>query len=189
MILLRFLALLLIGQLLIAAPTAARAGEAASLEHKIKAAYLYNFSRFVTWPAERTNSGSVKLTVCTFGEDRFGNALDALAGKIIRGRELDVARQVTFDDIANCALLFFEDGSSPATELLTACQERNILTVGNGEEFTKLGGVIRFKLREKSERFQESVNVSFEINKDAADRSDLKISSRLLQLASAANRT
>lgn len=176
------LALLLTCQFLIGTPVAASPEKAPALEYQVKAAYIYNFTRFVTWPSNGADPASAPIRVCTFGEDPFGDALDRIGAKPAKGRLLEVSRLVTPDEIESCQVLFVGD-QRDLTEILTRTERSNVLTVGEGKEFTELGGIIRFKIDEERRRFQERASVSFEINTDAAARSGLQMSSRLLNLA------
>jgi hypothetical protein len=149
---------------------------AAAPEYQVKAAFLYNFAKFVEWPAE-TLQGASALRVCVFGGDPFGPALPAtLQGKTVQERPVVVARPTTVADMAACHILFV--GSSEDHEvprLLPSLAGSGVLTVGESQEFARQGGMITFH--------RDGNKVRFEINADAAERAGLRISSQLLKLA------
>jgi hypothetical protein len=94
-----------IGWLLIA--TASLWGQSSKpTDYQVKAAYLYNFGRFVEWPANATGKGDL-FTVCILGKDPFGSVLDkALAGETIGGKSVVAKRISTPQESGNCQILF-----------------------------------------------------------------------------------
>jgi hypothetical protein len=159
---------------------AARAQEGAgSVEYPVKAAFLYNFMRYVQWP-ERS---AAEMTVCILGRDPFGPAIDrALVGKAVGGRQVTVRRLATAATSQACAVLFV-----PASAMREwgAAHSRlggePVLTVGETRGFTEAGGVIGFVV--------EANRLQFEVNQSAADAARLRLSSRLLGLAHSVRRT
>lgn len=148
----------------------APAAQPVSREYLVKAAFLYNFVKFVEWPS-RTASGPI--VICVAGRNPFGTILaDTIRGEIVAGRTLE-ARVILEPDDA-CHVTFIPAGAN-AGAYLRAARGAAILTVGEAPGFIEQGGLIRFYL--------EGGGVRFEINRDGADRAGLRISSRLLQLA------
>ncbi len=147
-----------------------------SREYQIKAAFLFNFARFVEWPAAAFGSSDSPLSLCVLGEDPFGSALDeTVRGEKVRDRRLEVRRTSEVVDLDACQLVFVSASErSRLAEILSALGSRSVLTVGEVEEFAARGGVINFVLVDN--------RVRFEINPGAAKRSGLKISSELLRL-------
>ena len=144
-------------------------------EYKIKAAFLYNFSRFVTWPEEPgKNEGKFKL--CTFGGDPFGQLLDALAGKSIHKSSLEINRIGSLDEVRDCQVVFISTINGGNLEyVMSSLREQPTLTVSDINGFTAHGGIIQFTLVNNKVRFN--------INLDAANHAGLTISSKLLSLA------
>jgi hypothetical protein len=147
-----------------------------SLEYRVKAAYLLNFTRYVEW----TEFGPDKaLTVCVLGTDPFGRILDAtLAGRTAQGRPLQVQRIQTAAQAGGCEMVFVSRETwirNPGT--LKALQNAGSLTVGESEQFARAGGVIGFVILDQTVRFV--------VNDEARDRAGLRISSRMLSLAAA----
>jgi hypothetical protein len=154
---------------LVLAGTCAGAQEV-SLEYRLKAAYLLNFTKFVEWPPAASPH---PFRMCLAGHDPFGEALAvALRGETVGGRSIDVRVIVTPE--AGCDMLFVPH-DVPATPFLRAARGSPTLTVGEMPRFTAQGGVINFVLQDGTVRFQ--------INPEEAERAGLRISSHLLRLA------
>ena len=149
---------------------AAAVAQEISLEYQVKAAYLFNFTKFVDWPADAIAPGA-PLTICVAAPNPFGRALEeTIRGEVVGGRTL--ATRVVRDP-AGCHVLFVPDGVS-AAPLLRDARTRPILTVGESEDFLRDGGVINFVM--------QGGKVRFDISPEAAERAQLRVSSRLLRL-------
>jgi uncharacterized protein DUF4154 len=140
------------------------------LEYRLKAEYLLNFTRFVEWPAER--NAVAHRTICVASQNPFGRVLtDTVRGERVAGRpvQVKVVREST-----GCHVLFVPR-SVPHEPFLRGSRDAAVLTVGEAPEFLRDGGIVNFVL--------EDGKVRFEIDREAADRVHLTISSRLLRLA------
>jgi hypothetical protein len=146
-------------------------------EYDVKAAFLYNFAKFVEWPAQVYKTPSDPIVICVLGENPFGRALeDAVMGKSVEGRKLVVRQVHDGKQSGDCQILFIcASEKKHWRSILEEVKTSGILTVGETEEFTASGGVISFKL--------EDGKVRFLINTDAAEQAKLRISSKLLSLA------
>jgi hypothetical protein len=145
-------------------------------EYRVKAAFLYNFAKFVEWPPETFQSPTDPLVICTLGYDPYRRALEeTVRDKTIQGRTFSV-RQVSDVEQANTCQIFFVSAaeSKRAAAMLPRLKTTGVLTVGEAEGFAASGGVINFKT--------ENGRVRFEINVTAAERAKLRISSKLLSL-------
>ncbi len=146
-------------------------------EYQIKAAFLFNFARFVEWPERAFPGPRTPLSICILGEDPFGGELDRMvAGKNVEGHPVDVRRLRREAETAGCHVLFLgaaENDRAPG--VLAALGGSPTLTVGEQSAFGDAGGTIAMSL--------EKSRVAFEVNLAAAGRAGLKISSRLLKLA------
>ena len=153
-------------------------GEPPPLEFQVKAAFLYNFAKFVNWPPEVFRDPDSAFVICLVDEEPFAQALEqAVLGKTVEGRAFQVRRLSSPDEAGSCQMLHLgATGSSRLTSLPRSIREAPILTIGDDAGFTRQGGIINFIIREH--------RVGFEINPDAAGRAGLRISSKLLQLAS-----
>ena len=146
------------------------AAQEPSLEYQVKAAYLYNFVKFIEWPAAARQG---PLTICLAGANRFGTTLEELVrGESIEGRA--IAARVIQAPQADCDVVFVPRGVA-AGEYLRAARNAPVLTVGESSDFVSQGGIINFVL--------DAGMVRFEIDQAAARRAGLQISSRLLRLA------
>ena len=145
-------------------------------EYQVKALFLYNFARYVEWPAQSFKAANDPIVICILGQNPFGGALDqAISGKVVAGRPL-VVRNVSDIQSGNCNLLFVDASERRRFRSMAGrIKGSGILTVGEVQGFTDDGGVINFKL--------EDGKVRFEIDVDAAGREQLHISSKLLSLA------
>jgi hypothetical protein len=161
--------------LVVAAVLATSAMAQAVDEYKVKAAFVFNFAKFIQWPTEAFKTPADPLMICVLGHDQMANSLqEAVTGKTIDGRPL-VVRQVTIGQISNdCNILFV--GASATKRFRSSLKESaGLLTVGETPGFATEGGVICFKL--------EDGKIRFEINVAAAEHQQLHISSKLLSLA------
>lgn len=141
-------------------------------EYQVKAAFLYNFARFVDWPSQAHRPGN--LTLCIVGTNPFGSAINVIAGKPVGNDKLSV-RQASPDNVADCQIVYIA-GSDSATldKVLASIRGRPIITVGDAKGFADGGAVFNF--------YSEDNKIRFEINIDAARRTGLSISSQLLRL-------
>ena len=151
------------------------ADEHQTTEYKVKAAFLYNFSRFITWP-EHASRDDGKFNLCILGGDPFGELLDALGGKSVQNNSLEIKRLDNLDQSHVCQIIFVsQTGASDIENIMSTLKDLPALTVSDIEGFTARGGIIEFKLVDKKVRFN--------INIDAANHAGLTISSKLLSLA------
>ena len=148
-----------------------------SREYQIKAAFLFNFIRFVEWPPAPSDLGSLHpLTVCALGPDSVGDAFAILEGQQIKGRTLAFKHLETSEEISACAAIFVERAAeSQLTDLLQNTSGTPLLTVGETRDFIDAGGIIAF-VYDKNE-------LRFEIDVGAAERAGIDIRSQLLTLA------
>ena len=162
--------------LLILAPRAG-AQTAPASENQLKTVFLYNFTKYVGWPAQAFDGAGAPLAVCVLGADPFGVALDdTLRGEMVNERKLSARRVARVDEVRGCQVLFISD--SEAHELpaiLNVLRGKPILTVGEMDQFAEKGGMIHLRKVENK--------IRLEINEESAARAGLKISSQLLKLA------
>ena len=168
-----------VGLLLAAALAAAGAGTASAQpvadESVIKAAFVYNFAKYTEWPEPLWNQ-SANLRLCTVGErGTFSAAVANLAAKPpVHGKAIEVRAVARPADVSNCHILVLA-GQERMTEWTRAVRLLPVLTIGESEGFAAAGGVIGL--------FAEGEKIKFEINREAAQRAGLKLSSQLLKLA------
>lgn len=155
-----------------------RAQTPAASEYDVKAAYLYNFGKFVQWPpGERRDAES--FDICVVGRDPFGAALDrAVAGATVDKRPVHARRLARAAAAKGCHVLFVGalDARQEA-DLLAAVADSDVLTVGDTSRFLDQGGMIRFVV--------DGSRVRFEVNLAPARAVGLTLSSDLLRVATA----
>ncbi|HEV2646456.1 MAG TPA: YfiR family protein [Acidobacteriaceae bacterium] len=146
----------------------------------VEAAYLYNFGKFIEWPAS-PDPANAPFSICVVGKDDFAATLDSLVhNDTINGRAI-VARQLaSIEDANGCQILFLGTSEQPRLARdLDAIKERSILTVSTIPGFVDRGGMIQFLIRDSRVRF--SVNLA------SATRAHLALSSELLKVAVSVN--
>jgi hypothetical protein len=167
---------LLLAAAVLAAPGRAAWAQPAVSESDVKAAFLYNFTKFVEWPPAAFADARSPLKICVLGEDPFGKTLRALMDEEVGGRPLSLLRLDNLSNPAACHVLFISRSEkNRLPQILAALGDTPVLTVGDTPEFFEQGGIINFIL--------EGSKVRFEINQEAAERVGIKISSKLLALA------
>ena len=147
-----------------------------SREYLIKAAILYNFAKFASWPAAAFSNDTAPLRICVIGADPFGPALESLNGKTVRNRALVTALIAKVEDAAACHILFVSASEKDRLgAILDTVSALPILTVADINQFANSGGIIA--LKEVDDRSRIEVNIG------AANLAGLKLSSKLLRLA------
>lgn len=148
-------------------------------EYQVKAAFLYNFARFIEWPTESFKDESSPLVVGVLGDDPFGGTLDqTINGKSINGRPLIARRLKWGQNLKDCHLLFIcSSEKKRLAQILDSLKGVGVVTVSDLNNFCQQGGLIGFALEENKVRFV--------INTEVAVQARLRISSKLLSLAKA----
>ncbi len=147
-------------------------------EYQVKAAYLYNFGKFVKWPESMADKSKF-FAVCVLGQDPFGSTLDSImAGEELEGKHLVVKRISAAQEADDCRILFISaNEESHLKEILQTIDESGVLTVSDIPSFSRRGGMIEFVI--------DGDKVRFEINLAKAEASRLTLSSQLLKVATA----
>jgi hypothetical protein len=157
---------------LAAAPMAQADDSEIAREDQLKAAYLFNFAKFVEWPAGAT----APIRVCFIGAPGVHESLtESVAGKKIGARTIVTRMLQIAETRIGCDVIYF-DVALDVNVLLQAAAGSTALTVSEANDFTRHGGIIRL--------FKHDNRLRFDINLDNARRAGLKISSNLLKLAS-----
>lgn len=147
-------------------------------EYEVKAAFLARFASFVEWPAD---SATGPLCIGIVGEDPFGRILDqAVSAKNLLGRPVTIKRLRANQRWEGCQVLFLSASEAKRIPSILSRVAPGTLTVGESPGFCESGGVIAFEMVENL--------VRFEINLEAAERAQLKISSKLISVARVARR-
>lgn len=148
-----------------------------STEYQVKAAFLYNFAKFIEWPPASFSSDSAPFLICVLGRDPFGKELQNITReKMVNGHRFEIDRLSDLQQIRGCHILFVSAAEkTPLTQILEKLRGASVLTVGDSQGFAEKGGMINFVL--------EDDRVRFEVNREAAGEAGLKISSKLLSVA------
>lgn len=156
-------------------PGSVRAEETNRLEYRIKAAYLYNFTKFITWP-EADAGGADPFSITIIGDDPFGGSLEPLTQKHVRKRPIQIFRQDNHEGVQKMDMLFVaSQNPDEIKKVLASVKDQATLTIGESPSFTRNGGMIRF--------YSEKKKIRFEINTKAIRHKGFKVSSQLLKLA------
>jgi hypothetical protein len=146
-------------------------------EYQIKAVFLFNFAQFVDWPPDAFPNAESPLVIGILGDDPFGPYLDeAVKGEKVNNRPMVIQRYRDVEEIKVCHILFISKSEAGRMDqVLGRLKGRSILTVGETNGFSQLGGIIDFAM--------ENSKVRLKINLRAARLAHLTISSKLLRPA------
>lgn len=145
-------------------------------EYHLKAAFIFNFARFINWPPRRENTATDTLEICVAGADAIADALrTATSGKSIDSRRVTVRQLNSPGVVQGCQMLFVGSQAKKTAEILAEAARLPIATVGEDDNFIQRGGMINF--------VPANGKLRFEISIAASSRSGISISSKLLQLA------
>ena len=153
----------------------AEADDALIVEYQLKAAFVYNFAKFVEWPADG-GTDATAFTLCVVGELPYRVMQQALAGKRIRGLPLVIRSLNSPAGAQGCQLLFVGAGAGQLSSAPVAAVP--VLTVGESGDFLRSGGMINL--------VRVDNRLRFEIARSTGERAGLKFSSQLLKLATPA---
>lgn len=146
-------------------------------EARVKAAFLLKFPAYVDWPASAFAGPGSPITFAVAGADAVADALDELAkGRTVGGRPVAVVRLKQGDSLAGVNVLFIGDAEvTRVNQLALGARPRAVLTVTESDGALARGSIINFVISDRRVRFEISLN--------AAEKSGLKLSSRLLAVA------
>ena len=143
-------------------------------EAQVKAAFLYNFAKFIQWPTSENRPEALSIGIV--GADRFRDVLGSIvSGKTVNGRDIEVRQVLDEDDVRAYHIIFIAAESRRTAAVIQSVARAGVLTVGETPQFLQEGGVIQLYIRDNRVRFQ--------INAAAANNAGLKISSQLLSLS------
>jgi hypothetical protein len=163
----------LLGVCLLAAVAQAQS----ATEYQVKAAFLFNFARFVEWPGDAFPSADAALQICILGVDPFGRDFEqVIVDKTVNGHRIEIAHPDGIPQARACQILFIAASEKARLgDILQGLKGASVLIVGDTPGFAALGGAINFVL--------DDGRVRFEINLKAAEFAHLKLSARLLTVA------
>ncbi len=148
-----------------------------SKEDAIKAAFIFHFAQFVEWPTDRTET----ITIGVLGEDPFNGALEIIQGKMVNGQSIQIKQLMSTDravDNVQVLIVGWSD-ENVATSILASTADRPILTIADLDVFKVEGAIINL--------FRKGTRQKFGVDRQAASRAGLILSSQLLQIAAVVN--
>jgi len=146
-------------------------------EYDVKAAFLFNFTKFVEWPESSFDDSHSPIVLGIIGDDPFGDSLPRMiAGQQVQGRSIVIRKERLGDDLRRCHILFVSASERQhRAQILASIEPSSVLTVSDIDGFAEAGGVIEFVTEEN--------RVRFVVNLEAATESKLRMSAKLLALA------
>lgn len=150
--------------------------QSSTSEYELKAAFLFNFTQFVNWPASSFSSPQSPMVIGIIGKDPFGSYLEqAIKGENVNGHPIIVQHYSSVEDINSCQILFINvNDKKKLTQIVTGLNKKNILTVGDKSDFLERGGMIKF--------LNKNNKIKLQVNLSATKEANLIISSKLLRL-------
>ncbi len=151
---------------------AVSAQPAAQTADRIKAAYVYNFAKFV----EMAGVDEKSIRLCVLGKDDLNGAMLSLNRRMAQGREIQVRKDVPLDQIKDCAMAFV--GDSDVRLLSTVARQlgnSQVLLVSDARQAMDLGAHLSLIFNED--------RVEFDVNLLNLQKSNIKASSQMLKLA------
>ncbi len=147
-----------------------------SLENKVKVAYLYNFTKFISWPEKNSET----FNICILGKNPFGNLLALLETKKAAGKPIKLYFYQRISEVQQCHILYLPDSTrtvdlAALSEVLVVRSLNHTLTVSSQPSFAEQGGMIGFILKEG--------RVKLQINLSTLQQQGLSISAKLLEVA------
>lgn len=145
-------------------------------EYQIKAAFLYNFAKFVEWPPTAVKNENTIFKIGILGDDPFKAEISVIEKKLVRGMPLRIIRAAALGELSGCRVIFLSASVQPQlADILAQLKEKPVLTVSDTSGFAHQGVIINL--------ITVGNKIRFQINTEAAERAGLKISSHLLRLA------
>ena len=152
-------------------------------EYDVKAAFLFNFTKFVEWPENAFVDPQAPIVIGVIGDDPFGESLVRIvAGQKAQGRGIEIVKYRYGDNLRRCHVLFISGSERQRrAPILASLQETSVLTVSDIDGFAEAGGAIQFVVQEN--------RVRFVVNLEVATQGKLRVSAKLLALARVINRS
>jgi hypothetical protein len=149
-----------------------------SIEYKIKAGYLYNFTKFISWPENESET----FNLCIIGKDPFGSIIDPIEKRTVKNKPIRLYRLQSIAEAKYCHIIYFGGSNQHLSKIdlalsgiLTVGSIENSLTVGETKKFSQAGGMFAFFLKEGK--------VKLLINQQALKKSNLEVSAKLMEIA------
>lgn len=163
--------------LLLGIPSTSLAQSDSELAYRVKAAFIYNFTKFTRWPDASPAATNATFNVCVAGSEKLHTAVKkAVSNKIAWGKALTSEYIDHLGNVSNCQVIFL--GFSDRRKIqnwISSTENKQVLTISDNKDFIKTGGIIQLVI--------VGGKVRFDINQSALAKSQLEMSSKLLSLA------
>jgi hypothetical protein len=154
--------------------------ESSFQEHQVKAAFIFNIIKFVEWPEGFFKNQQAPIIISILGKDPFREALETFKDKTINGRGIVIKRVHSLESLERSHVIFVSKSEKDSLrEIIRLAGQLGALTIGDVKGFAQSGGIINL--------VNIGNRIGFEINVSAADRANLKVSSKLLKLGTIVN--
>lgn len=161
---------------LLAGAAIGRADDIGEDKGLLQSVFVYNFAKFTRWPMSAWSTPDAPLRLCIAGHDDLSDSLALLRGETVAARPIEIDRDVREGSLSACHVLYVARSAKPRiAALLDEVADHPVLTVSRLARFADRGGIIQL--------YREDDRIRFRINIDAARRSGLQLSARLLELA------
>lgn len=150
---------------------------AAPTEYDVKAAYLVQFTRFITWPSSDTLAVTAPITIGVFGRDpSSGTIRRNIEKRPVGGRTYRCVTVRTLDEARRCRLVYVPGNEQGRLGVLAdSLRTAGVLTVGESENFFDAGGMLRLRMLDQ--------RVRFDVNLGVLDQAGFQVSSNMLRVA------
>ncbi len=149
---------------------------AGELENKVKAAYVYNFTKFTDWPGVTEAELTDPIRICFVGSDPLRTLLGELNNRQAKGRQIKIVRLKDINTLSSCDMIYISRSEEHQLQLiLQRLQSTPVLTVSDITQFSRKGGMIGF--------VTENERVKVEVNLRNVNQAGLKVSAKLLEVA------
>lgn len=147
-------------------------------EYQVKAAFLINFPKYVDWPAEAFAGTNSPVVLAVPGDTKVAEEIQkVIAGRTVNGREIVLKRLASGEESGVCHILFISAAEQQrSADVFAKLKDASVLTVGESDGFLESGGIINLVRRDQK--------IALEVNLTAAGNARIKISSKLLSVAS-----
>jgi hypothetical protein len=144
---------------------------------QIIAAFVFNFAKFTEWPQQAFTESNAPLNVCFLGGEDVRVAFQEIsAGKSVNARPILVRDVKTAGEVLDCRIIYIDTANGPVVAgVMKNARQRCALVIGVSNDFLLRGGIIKLLV--------ENNRMKFDVNVGAADRTKIRLSSKLLALA------
>jgi hypothetical protein len=144
-------------------------------EYQVKAAFLYNLTKFIEWPSGSLEDPAAPFNIGMLGDSPMFEAISSLNDKTVKEHKLNIKQLTPDSTLESCHILFIDRTVNETEKILRRLNGQKTLTVGEMQDFNQYGGLVNFIIINN--------RVGFEINQKRAEQAGFTISSKLLSLA------